>query len=230
MQSWRYGILKGKVKKKQHEKLTASNIKHVISLLEGSPPITKKEACEILNISYNTTRLNKIIEDYREEKERQAKMRAQKRGKPATDAEIATIVESYLEGDSIVDISKRVYRSAAFVKNIIETLGVPSRVTGEDKHKPEILPDACVAEEFNIGEIAWSATYHAPCEVRQKLDEKYNDRYGANCYRVWIREKTTQDSPFFGHIEGGGYNAYVPAYELGKLSHLEKYGVRTDRL
>ena len=49
------------VKKRSHEKLTDSNIQHVIGLLNAKSPITKKEACSILNISYNTTRLGTII-------------------------------------------------------------------------------------------------------------------------------------------------------------------------
>ena len=45
------------VKKKSHEKLDSANIQRVIDLLEQDEPITKKEACEMLNIRYNTTRL-----------------------------------------------------------------------------------------------------------------------------------------------------------------------------
>ena len=52
--------MKRGTKKKSYENLTDSNIKNVISLLEAEKPITKKEACDILNISYNTTRLNKL--------------------------------------------------------------------------------------------------------------------------------------------------------------------------
>ena len=55
-----------RTKKKDYEKLTDANIKHVIELLEAEKPITKKEACGILNISYNTTRLNNIIQEYKE--------------------------------------------------------------------------------------------------------------------------------------------------------------------
>ena len=51
-----------KIKKKEGENLTETNIEKVIGLLEQEKPITKKQACEILNISYNTTRLTKIIE------------------------------------------------------------------------------------------------------------------------------------------------------------------------
>ena len=56
------------VKKRSHEKLTDSNIQHVIWLLNAKSPITKKEACSILNISYNTTRLKTIIEEFVEKK------------------------------------------------------------------------------------------------------------------------------------------------------------------
>ena len=51
-----------RIKKRSHEKLTDANIRHVMDLLESKNPITKKEACSILNISYNTTRLNNIFQ------------------------------------------------------------------------------------------------------------------------------------------------------------------------
>ena len=45
----------------EEEKMTDANILRVISLLEpkeeGKQPITKKAACEILGMAYNTTRL-----------------------------------------------------------------------------------------------------------------------------------------------------------------------------
>ena len=47
------------VRKRAHENLSEVNIRRVISALEEG--ITKKSACEMLNISYNTTRLNRII-------------------------------------------------------------------------------------------------------------------------------------------------------------------------
>ena len=76
------------MKKKEYEKLTPSNIQHVIELLSKERPITKKEACEILNISYNTTRLNKIIDEFTERNEYRAKRKAQLKGSRATKEEI----------------------------------------------------------------------------------------------------------------------------------------------
>ena len=43
-----------RVKVKDSEKLTPSNIRQVINLLESNKPITKKQACSMLRISYNT--------------------------------------------------------------------------------------------------------------------------------------------------------------------------------
>ena len=53
------------VRQKKHEKLDETTLNKVVFLLEQPNPITKKEACEILNITYNTTRLNKILADPR---------------------------------------------------------------------------------------------------------------------------------------------------------------------
>ena len=36
----------------------------VIAKLEAEKPITKKAACELLGIAYNTTRLDNLIQEY----------------------------------------------------------------------------------------------------------------------------------------------------------------------
>ena len=108
---------------KKHENLTQANITKVIELLnptDGSKPITKKEACSILNIAYNTTRLGNIIAEFHEMQEFRAKRKAQNRGKAATPQEIKTTVQMYLEGDNVSEIAKALYRSPAFVKGIID--------------------------------------------------------------------------------------------------------------
>ena len=113
------------IKKKDYEKLTDVNINKVIELLEQTSPITKKEACEILNIRYNTTRLQRIIEEYNDTQEHKERRKSQNRGKGATKAEIKQVIEEYLEGDNILSISKRLYRSPSFVKAIIDRTGIP---------------------------------------------------------------------------------------------------------
>ena len=211
-------------KKKSHENLTDSSIKNVISLLEAEKPVTKKEACDILNISYNTTRLNKIIEEWKENQEYRAKRKAEKRGKPASDSEISNVVESYLEGDSISNKAKRLFRSSIFVKNIIQRVGVPEK--GDRNYtKATYLPDECVAENFSEKEVAWSAIYDAPCVVlKRENDEKYIPRYGVPVYAIYVK----QESELYPGM--AGFYGHSAAYDLGKLEHLKSYGVNTERL
>ena len=54
------------VRKREGENLSPANIRRVIHSL-NEEGITKKVACEMLNISYNTTRLNRIIEEVEEQ-------------------------------------------------------------------------------------------------------------------------------------------------------------------
>ena len=76
------------VKAKSHEKLDSGNVQRVIDALGGETPITKKEACEMLNIRYNTTRLQRIIDDHLDLKSFRETRKAQNKGKMATQDEI----------------------------------------------------------------------------------------------------------------------------------------------
>lgn len=224
-----------KVKKKEHENLSDANIKHVINLLEPedkSKPITKKTACEILNISYNTTRLGKIISEFKEKQEYVSRMKAHNRGKPATTEERADIVKSYLSGENVSEIAKNLFRSPTFVKNVINTLGVPTKpASAEDRVKIAFLPDNCVKEDFNIGDLVWSAKYHKPAViVKGYYEDKYISRYSAYPYKVYIIEPVDSSGTFFEHVDKGGFYATCLAYDLGSLEHLEKYGVNLDNL
>jgi len=218
-----------RVKKKEHENLTDINITRVIELLEGKPPITKKTACEILNISYNTTRLNNIIEAFKEKKATQARLRKANRGKPITDDERATIIECHLRGETLVDISRQIYRSVALVRSVVESLGVPKRASGEDKKIPLFLPDQCVAEEFKPGQRAWSAVYHSPCEIVKEVENpNLEDKYLGKCYQVYVIEPLDEALDMYPNIKVGGFFAYSTAYNLGSLEHLLKYGINID--
>jgi hypothetical protein len=213
-----------RVKKKEGEKLTPQNIEKVISLLEQAKPISKKEACEILNISYNTTRLAKIIEEYKHDKEVDIKRRAANRGKPATNQEIKDVIEWYLEGDSKKDIADRLYRSMTFVTNVIDSVGVPQRKPGQTYIKYEPLPDQCISDRFEPGELVWTSKYQAVAQVEREYPHLSADGQ-SRVYQIYVLEKIEEQSPYFPPKEVGGFYANQPAYELGKLTHLEKYGV-----
>ena len=165
------------VKKKDYENLSTQNIEKVIGLLNPSSsqkPITKKEACDILNIAYNTTRLNKIIEEYHEKKAYTAQRKKKLRGRPASQAEIAEACESYLQGGTISEISKSLFRSPSFVRALLEKVGVPQRPANkEEKLGSHYYPDALLSDDYAEGEVAWSATYHAAVEVHARLTPEY---------------------------------------------------------
>lgn len=218
----------------------------MISLLNPSSsekPITKKEACDILNIAYNTTRLGKIIDDYEERKEYVKNRKKALRGRPATREEISEACESYLAGDTVANISKSLFRSPSFVRSILERVGVPQRpINKVERLESHYYPDECVSEEYKEGEIAWSATYHAAVEVKHKMtaeymqnkkglgNTNYEEKYGCPVYAIYVRQKIDSEDTYFSNVTHGGFSAYAPAYELCKLEHLKDYGVRMERL
>ena len=80
--------------------MTDANIIKVISLLEPADPqakpISKKDACAMLGMAYNTTRLGTIINTFKEKQARDAKRRAEKRGKPASQDEVIYAIQEYI--------------------------------------------------------------------------------------------------------------------------------------
>ena len=231
---------------KKHENLTKANIAKVIELLEQDKPITKKEACSILNITYNTTRLGKIIDEHKLDIERTSRMKAKLRGKPATDDDIRFVVQRYLTGENVSSIASSMYRSPAFVKSIIEKIGVPMKLPEGDYEgrRTAMLPDQCVADEFKVGEVVWAIRKNYPAKIVREITVKhqqenagyagyhdpsklvdYVEKYGARCYLIYTIETTDLTDTFFPHLRyAGSYHCQL-SYDLGSLIHLEKYGV-----
>lgn len=219
--------VKKRVKVKEYENLSDSNIEKVISLLESQKPITKKEACEILNISYNTTRLATIIENYKSRKAYEKTRKEQNRGKPASQDELQSIIQMYLQGTSVADIARDLFRSPAFVKGTVDRFGVPTKLPYEQRVKPAILPDECIAETFNPGQYAWSAVYHGPCEIVSEVTNiDYLQKYNSRCYKIYVYEPIDEIIDLYPNIKKGGYYAFSLAYNLGSLEHLIQYGIK----
>lgn len=188
------------------EHLDDVNIEKVIKLLEEKG--TKKDACRILNISYNVSRLDKIIEGYQERKAFEKKRRGEKRGKPAAEDEISYAIKEYLSGTPIDTISKSLYRGTTFVKSILEDYGIPMRSRTQDYFKPELIPDISVRDRFALKEIVYSARYESLAEIRNEL--KQNGEY---VYGIYLLADKWQEY------------AYQPAHELASLSKLKEVGI-----
>ena len=225
------------IRKKAGEKLDDATLTSVSELLNQDEPITKKQACEMLNISYNTTRLGKILDDFNETASYRETRKSQNRGKKATDMETREAIEAYLKGETVSDISKRLYRSTTFVKNILDRVGVPEKLPKTKRKGAAYLPDECVSESFEKGEKVWAASYHAPAIIEQEYTVEYQDSmpgirtvdyqkdYGCSLYRIWVLEGDKEWNEYFGYVTQG-FSAHQLSYDLGSLTHLEEYGVR----
>jgi hypothetical protein len=196
------------------ELMTDVNIAKVIRLLEpteeGKKPITKKDACAILGMAYNTTRLGTIIEEYKQKQVRISQRKSQLRGKPATQEEKVFIISEYLNGETIDAISKMTYRSSKFIKDILESNAVPIRVPGSSYFSPEMIPDGAIRDRFKVGEVVYSTRYDSTARIEA---EQKSDKHGF-VYRIWLLSEKWQQ------------NAYQEAAELASLEHLRELGVR----
>jgi hypothetical protein len=198
----------------EQERMTDTNIERVIQLLnptqEGKKPITKKDACQILGMAYNTSRLDGILEKFQERKARDRERRSALRGKPATQDEVSYIIKQYIEGATVESISKTTYRGTEFIKRILEDNHIPKRNSSHDYFHPQLIPDGAVRERFEVGEVVYSARYDSTAKI--KLEQPH-PVYGW-VYRVWLtNERWLQ-------------HAYQPACELASLKHLEPLGVK----
>jgi hypothetical protein len=181
-------------------------MERVIAALNSEKPITKTAACAMLNIAYNTTRLDKLINSFLEKKAQDAARRKAKRGTPASPDEVSHIVTEYLEGATIDALSKAVYRGPEFIKRVLESNDITLRAASHDYFHPELIPDGAVRTEFKIGERVYSARYDSIAEIRGEVPHK-----DGKVYRVWLDAQEE--------------NAYQPAWELASLQHLRDKGI-----
>lgn len=201
-----------KSRNSEDEKLDDANIDRVIKMLEPEEgkPITKKLACELLNITYNTTRLAKLIEEYKEKVARTARMRAAKRGKPASVDERNDIITEYMKGAAVSVIADSIYRSPSFVNNVLTEYSVPRRATSYNYFKPELIPEGAARDRFPIGEKVYAARYDSLAVIEAEQLHKS----GQYVYRVWLLSDKWQQY------------AYQEACELASLQHLRELGIK----
>jgi hypothetical protein len=198
-----------KVKAGEYENLSEDNVARVTERLNAEVPISKKEACEMLNIKYNTTRLQKIIDQYLERLAYRTSRKAANRGKAPSLDEAQTIIREYLEGKSKTVIAEGLYRSVGIVQSVLDKFQVPKRQLSKDYFKPELIPDGAVRDRFAIGESVYSARYDCYATIRAEYTNK--DGY---YYRIFLEE---EDNQMF---------AYQPAYEIASLQHIRDAGVK----
>jgi hypothetical protein len=202
-----------KVKAKDYEDLSDANIQRVIAGLEAEQPISKKDACNMLNIAYNTTRLTNIITEYKERQERDKRIRSEKRKQATTIDDVSWLVKQYLvENLSITEIAKNMYWSTNRVLSVLDEYGIPRKPVGAkyalSRKETAYVPDSALSDEFAVGELVYSMKYN--CLARVKAEFKSQDEF--KVYRVYL---------------DGNYQeyAYQPVYDLASLKHLTDKGI-----
>lgn len=193
------------IKRQEGEDFSPATLDKVIEGLEQDKPITKKAACEMLHITYNTTRLGKIITEYKETKERDKIMRKKMRTKPIDIPTSSLIVSSYLSRTSLADISAETYRSTGVIKNVLKKYNVPIRNSAVDYFNPTFLEEEAISEDYKIGDLVYSARYDMPGTIDVLKD---SDIHG-KVYGIW----------FHGDRR---FHAYQPYYELADLRKVQK--------
>ena len=197
----------------EEEKMTDSNLSRVIRLLEpeeGKKPITKKDACQMLGMTYNTTRLATILEQFKERQRRTAEQRAKLRGKAVTKDEKIFIIQEYLSGATIDAITKSTYRGVAIIKQVLDEYSVPLRIPGQNYFNPQLIPDGAARDKFEVGEVVWSARYGSLAKIySEKLDPKHG-----HIYHMWLMDDKWRQY------------CWQPAYELASLQQIRELGVQ----
>lgn len=197
---------------RQKAEISDEQFKTAAAALEAGA--TKKAACEILGIPYNTTRLTSLLENFAKTKEVETRLRKAKRGTPVTDQEMVSILEMYFDEESLESISKRMHRSLPLIKFKLEQSGamLKSRNT-VNPASPPMLPEECLEENFELKEKVWVAGYNCLGEIDKRLEQE-----GDAVYRVYLLDRHNHRY------------VYYPWYELGSLRHLSTIGLNIDKL
>lgn len=165
---------------------------------------TKKAACEMLGISYNTKKLQELMERYELRDEAAKAARAAKRKQPVTQQEVVWWITAYLQGNPVSEIAESHFRSEAVIKLHLEKHGALLRHARVDRLNPPLIPEQCISDEFQIGEYVWAAAYNCVAEVRG---------FYKDAVRIHVLSPDVQEF------------SYQPSYNLGSLRHLKELGV-----
>lgn len=185
------------IKQKEGEDFSDEKIELVISYLEEGE--TKKSCCDVLGIKYNTARLAKIISEWKDKKNIQAKLKKSFRNKPLEKQDIITICQEYLNGEAISNIADDIYRSTNVVKNVLVRYNIPIRNASNNYFNPVFVEQDEVTD-YNGGDLVFSARYNSLAEIIKGLED--------NVYRICVLGKNQR-------------YAYQPGYELADLRKVQ---------
>jgi len=195
--------MRGTVKRKEGELLDTKNVLEVAEKLDQGL-ISIREACAALKISYNPSRLDRIIEETKTKAEYVAQRRKALSRTPVSDSDKLYMVQSFFEGMSLSEIAENTFRTVQTVKEVLYDLHIPNRKPGSTYFDPTYMPDEMTRDSFAVGELVYSARYDSLAEIVSE--------YKPGVYKIWV----SSDEQY----------AYQPAYELGSLEKATALGLK----
>lgn len=168
---------------------------------------TKKSVCEHLGILYNTKKLDKIIQDFRDREQREKELRERAKKTPLTDSQKDLIVKEYLKGGTQSGIAKAHYISAARVKKVLIERNVPirSRKKRAPAQTEHITQDLEV--KFNKNDKVFFGEENCFAYIVEVYDEEYIEKWELGRQRYietypWNEKKSKFSEPKQGiHFE-----------------------------
>ena len=165
----------------------------VIAKLEAEKPITKKAACELLGIAYNTTRLDNLIQEYKDDLERIKLRKKQVRKEAVTEETVQEWARDYLvNGMPINEIAEYAYRTPLLVKTWLERYGALLPKTSPNPLSPEFVPEACMSNDFEEGELVYVNGYCSFGIIKKEIKSKTAEAAGFSAYRILLLGENRQ--------------------------------------
>ena len=159
----------------------------VIAKLEAEKPITKKLACEMLGIAYNTTRLENLIQEYKDDLDRVKLRKKQVRKEAVTEETVREWAKEYLvNGMPINEIAEFAYRTPLLVKTWLERHGALLPKTSPNPLNPEYVPEACMSSDFEDGELVYVNGYCSFGIIKREIKSKTAEAAGYKAYRILL--------------------------------------------
>lgn len=155
------------------QEITEAKIRNAIWYLKTGK--TKKFVCEFLGLSYNTKKLDTLIEDFHKKNEREAALKKAARTKIFTLQEKQAIASQYLAGEAQSTLAKQYFISPQRIKTILLEMNTPIRGRGKNS---EAKVDHIVQNlevKFKPGDKVFIAKYNCFAIVHQVYDEEYID-------------------------------------------------------
>jgi hypothetical protein len=174
---------------------------------------TKKFVTEFLGMSYNTKKLDSLIEDFHKRIDREAELKKAAKTKIFTKAEKESIAKQYLAGEAQSVLAKQYFISPQRIKNILIETNTPIRGRGKNSEGKvdHIVQDLEV--KLKPGDKVFIAKYNCFATVHKVYDEDYLEylENGRQRYVETYRFKPNKhgmSGKFFEPQEGIHYEIY----------------------